>query len=134
MKGCLNEINNWSELAQATDYSVHALSRQCQVSVRQLERFFRKRTGQSPHCWLNRLRQERALRLLVGGSLVKEAAFGLGYKSVAHFSREFKRQYGVSPSQRGLIPGPLLPLDNFCRISTTNVVIQQLKAISRSQP
>src|SRR2546425_12218778 len=95
-RGCelnsrLFEVRNWPELAQATNYSAALLSQRCQISTRQLERFFLENVGESPHHWLNQLRQERALELLRSGCSVKETALTLGYRSLAHFSRDFKR-------------------------------------------
>jgi len=94
----LIEVRNWPELAQATNYSAALLSQRCHVSTRQLERFLLEKVGDSPHHYLNQLRQQRALELLQSGCSVKEVALTLGYKSVAHFSREFKRWHGVPPS------------------------------------
>src|SRR5690349_21602550 len=95
----LARIENWAELAQLSNYSVKALAKHCRVSVRQLERHFKKRMKISPHQWLVRQRQEKAVKLLEAGAMVKEVAFAVGYKSAAHFSREFKQVRGHPPSQ-----------------------------------
>jgi AraC-like DNA-binding protein len=102
MNSRLIEVKNWEELAQAANYSASALSQRCQISTRQLERFFSESKRKPPHDWLNELRQERGLQLLRQGCSVKEAAISLGFKTVAHFSREFKRWHGFSPSHHRL--------------------------------
>ena len=123
----LSRIRNWDELAERANYSTKELANQCKISVRQLERFFHEAKGESPHQWLNDLRQRRALGLVGESSTMKEVAAQLGYKSLAHFSREFKRAHGCSPSQFGLPPAMPSPavmshLDNHvafrqpCRI------------------
>ena len=93
----LNKVGDWEELAKASNYSASLLAKRCSVSLRQLERFFLYKTNQSPHQWLNELRQEQALKLMSGSCLAKEVAQQLGYKQAAHFSREFKRFHGFSP-------------------------------------
>jgi len=106
-RGCklssrLIEVRNWPELAQATNYSAALLSQRCQISTRQLERFFLKNVGESPHHWLHHHRMKRALELLRSGCSVKEVALTLGYRTIAHFSREFKRWHGFPPSHHRL--------------------------------
>lgn len=74
------------------------LARQCNVSVRTLERFFDDVFRVSPRKWLNAERQNRAISLLKKGYIVKEVAATLGYKNQHHFSRAFKEHYGLPPS------------------------------------
>jgi AraC-like DNA-binding protein len=38
-------------------------------------------------------------RLLGGGARVSQVAIDAGFESPAHFTREFKRRFGVSPSK-----------------------------------
>jgi AraC-like DNA-binding protein len=95
----LNCIANWDELAEKSNYSATNLAQRCHVSLRQLERYFMDAKGQSPHHWLNELRQTKALVLIQRGKAVKEVAAQLGYSQAANFSREFKRHHGVSPSE-----------------------------------
>ena len=44
-------------------------------------------------------RLERGARLLAEGSgTVSEVAYGVGFKSLSHFSRRFSKKYNQSPS------------------------------------
>ena len=95
----LQRIQNWQQLAHDVKYSVKALAKACGVSVRALEMFFVAVMHESPRRWLNRLRMKKAVELLCGGSNVSEAADCLGYRDRSHFSREFKRSYGVAPKR-----------------------------------
>jgi AraC-like DNA-binding protein len=99
MRSRLNWIMDWKGLAGASRFCVKELSRQCGISVRQLERYFDQRMNQSPARWLSQLRQEQALRIIASGATMKEAANSLGYKHATHFSRAFKRHHGVPPTR-----------------------------------
>jgi transcriptional regulator GlxA family with amidase domain len=49
--------------------------------------------------YLKRLRLERAAALLLATSMsIKEIAFSVGFGSTAHFSRDFKKHYGLPPT------------------------------------
>jgi two-component system response regulator YesN len=50
--------------------------------------------------YLKKARLEKARKLLEESSVpVKLIALGVGYNDPAHFEREFKKTYGVTPSQ-----------------------------------
>ena len=95
MRSRLNWIQNWEELAAKTGYSTPRLAEACGVTVRQLERYFQETKGVLPHQWLKEIRQEKALKLLRSGYLVKEAADVLGYSYPTNLSRDFKQFYGL---------------------------------------
>jgi transcriptional regulator GlxA family with amidase domain len=97
MKSRLSHIKDWAELALAAKYRTSVLAKQCGVSTRELERYFLAETGKRPHERLNELRQVQGRSLLSRGKSVKEAAFELGYKHPAHFTRDFKQFNGAPP-------------------------------------
>lgn len=94
----IHSIQDWPVFAREAGYRATRLAKDCGVSLRQLERFFQKKTGQTPQNWLNSLRQREAIVLVIQGKSIKEVAYDLGYKQVSHFSREFKRAHGIAPS------------------------------------
>jgi AraC-like DNA-binding protein len=98
MRSRLNHIKNWAELAALASYNVHKLAEVCKVSERQLERFFIETLDKTPHLWLTELRQNQALTLMKRGMTVKETAANLSYRQAGHFSREFKRFFGFTPT------------------------------------
>jgi AraC-like DNA-binding protein len=61
---------------------------------------FRESTGLSPYNYVKRLRLDRALRLLTSGDpAVSDVARAVGYGSLSHFSSDFRRCYGTTPSE-----------------------------------
>ena len=100
----LQRIQNWPQLAHEVKYSVKALAKAYGVSVRLLERLFPAAFGSTPRGCLKRLRMERAVELLRGGSTVKEAGACLGYDDPSHFSREFKKHHGFTPKRYANAP------------------------------
>lgn len=85
-----------SDLAGAP--TVAELSEECHISEAYLRRLFRTYLGTSPAAYRNRLRLERARLLLEYGAIsVGEISDTLGYASVSHFIKEFRRAYGTSP-------------------------------------
>lgn len=122
MNSRLDRIKDWADLAKAARYSASAIARQCGVSSRQLERFFQVRLQQSPHNWLRELRMKRAVQLICESASLKQVAQELCYRDAAHFTRDFKEYFGVTPSQherRMVSPmpnGAMSHFDKRCRV------------------
>lgn len=76
------------EIAQAVGVSADYLSRQ-----------FHKALGIPAQEYLKRYRFARAMALLQADMPVGQAAKEVGFSSLCHFSREFKKEMGVTPSQ-----------------------------------
>lgn len=89
----------WLILARSSHYNARMLAEMCGVTLRQLERYFEGDLGRSPQDWLNEQRMVAARYLLAEIPLVKTVGIKLGYKRLSHFSRDFKRCYGITPSR-----------------------------------
>ena len=80
--------------------SVEYLSSLCGISANYLRRLFEKFYGVSPIKYINNLKIKRATELLTSGLYsVSETAFNSGFSDVSHFSRFFKENVGVLPSE-----------------------------------
>lgn len=100
MRSRLCRINNWEQLARAARYQVKALAKLAQVSVSQLERFFKHKTGKAPFEWMRDLRQREAFAdLITTDKPVKAVAYDHGFKQPGHFAREFAGYFGKPPSE-----------------------------------
>jgi len=62
-------------------------------------RLFAREVGMPPHAWRNQLRVNRSLDLLRRGESVAEAAAACGFADQSHFTRHFRRAFGVSPGR-----------------------------------
>jgi len=70
------------------------------VSMFHLCRVFKARTGATVHEHLTRLRLGAALHPLAGGREdLTELALELGFSSHSHFTRAFRRAFGLTPSE-----------------------------------
>jgi len=68
------------------------------ISIRQLERLFRRYLGLSPKRYYMQVRLEKARNLLQQTDMpVIEIAIACGFQSPSHFARWYKFQYGLSP-------------------------------------
>ena len=69
-------------------------------SVPHFHRVFTAQVGESAVSYVRRLRMERAGRKLRMGAVdITEVARAAGYESHAAFSKAFKQQFGLSPSE-----------------------------------
>jgi AraC family transcriptional regulator len=69
-------------------------------SVPHFHRLWRAHTGENVAAYVRRARLKRAaLKLRMGAVDITEVALRAGYDTHASFTRAFKQQYGLSPSQ-----------------------------------
>ena len=79
--------------------SVPETARFCGVSESGLKRLFDKYAGISVHKYLLKLKIKAAVQLLESGQTVSRTAQELGFNTQSYFSKAFKRETGLSPSQ-----------------------------------
>jgi AraC-like DNA-binding protein len=75
------------------------LARTVGLSTFHAARLFTRETGLAPHAWRNQLRIVRALPALRAGASVTDVAAASGFTDQSHFTRHFKRVFGVPPGR-----------------------------------
>jgi AraC-like DNA-binding protein len=79
---------------------VDDLARDARMSAAQFYRSFRQEIGLSPIVYLRNQRIDQAKRRLAESiDSIKEIAEQVGYSDQFYFSRDFKKNTGVSPSE-----------------------------------
>lgn len=79
--------------------SLDELGRSVGLSAFHAARLFTRETGMPPHAWRNALRVNRSLPLLRSGLSVAEAAQACGFADQSHYTRHFRRVFGVAPGR-----------------------------------
>jgi AraC-like DNA-binding protein len=75
------------------------LARTVGLSTYHAARLFSGTVGLPPHAWRNQLRLQRALASLRAGAAVTAVAAASGFTDQSHFTRHFKRAFGVPPGR-----------------------------------
>ncbi|WP_226392455.1 AraC family transcriptional regulator [Ructibacterium gallinarum] len=81
------------------DITMEEIASMLGLSRRYLSRIFKRFSGMTMQEFLIRTRMEHAVRYLCQGKTVSEAAALAGYADVFHFSKMFRRRFGISPRQ-----------------------------------
>ena len=79
--------------------TVAAIAREVGVTPDYLSRQFRLLCGIGAQKYIRRFRFSKAAELLVGGIGVYDSCRAVGFANISHFSREFKKELGVAPTQ-----------------------------------
>jgi AraC-like DNA-binding protein/mannose-6-phosphate isomerase-like protein (cupin superfamily) len=74
-----------------------ALARDAGVSVRTIQRIFRREVGIDFESWRRQVRLTKAVGLLVAGRPVKEVSFSVGYRQSSAFVESFRKSFGMTP-------------------------------------
>lgn len=86
----------------AEPITVATLAEQVNLSPSAFTRTFREVTGQSPYQYVKDIRMGRARELLIEGGLsVTDVSLAVGWTSVSHFIKEFRRRFGSTPREFG---------------------------------
>jgi AraC-like DNA-binding protein len=86
-------------LAVRCGFRVGELSDALGHSERYVQDVFGRDLGVPPKIWLRKERMEVAARLLSEGLMPGEVAVRLGFSEGSGFRREFRKRYGMTPSE-----------------------------------
>lgn len=82
------------------DISLDDVSREVDISPYYFSKLFKEETGENFIDYLTAIRIEKAKELLLGGSYsMKEICLEIGYADPNYFSRTFKKNVGVTPTE-----------------------------------
>lgn len=88
------------EQSLADPLTIETIARRLDMSVRQLDRLFHAELGEGPAAIYRAMRVEYGRWMLEGTErAIAEVASRTGFADGAHFSRAFRKQFGISPSE-----------------------------------
>lgn len=97
---CIEEVMRYIREHIAEPLNRETLADVAGFSVPHFHRIFTAHVGESAISYIRRIRLERAARKLRMGAVdITEVALAAGYDSHAAFSKAFKQQFGLSPSE-----------------------------------
>jgi len=100
-KYVVEQIVSYFEDHYAEKISLDQIAENMYLSPFYISKIFKSETGDTPIRFLIDIRLERAKELLKSGEYtsIQEVAAKVGYDDVYHFSKLFKKKYGVPPSK-----------------------------------
>lgn len=97
---CVEEVQRYIRQNMDQPLNREVLADIAGFSVPHLHRIFTATKGERLARYVRRVRLERAgMKLRFGAVDITEVALAAGYESHAAFSRAFKQQFGLSPSE-----------------------------------
>ncbi|MDZ7660377.1 AraC family transcriptional regulator [Fodinibius sp.] len=82
------------------DLNIQDFAKIANRSLSTFKRDFKKHYQTSPGKWLTERRLKRAKSMLqTGNKTISHIAFDCGFSNLSHFSRTYKAEYGMSPSE-----------------------------------
>lgn len=100
-KYVVEQIVNYFEDHYNEKISLERIAENMYLSTFYISKIFKSETGDTPIHHLINIRLEKAREILEQhpGMNIKEVAAMVGYDDAYHFSKQFKKHYGISPSQ-----------------------------------
>lgn len=100
-KYVVEQMVNYFEDHYSEKISLDQIAENMYLSPFYISRIFKSETGDTPIRHLINIRLEKAKELLESGDQrsIQEVAASVGYEDVYHFSKLFKKHYGITPTQ-----------------------------------
>lgn len=94
----MQEILNYIQTNYRT-VTLNDLSEEFYLSAPYLSKYIKEKTGRTFTAFVTELRMQHACNMLkTQGMTIEQIAEEAGYPSVEHFSRQFKKIYGITPA------------------------------------
>ncbi|NNF35757.1 MAG: helix-turn-helix transcriptional regulator [Saprospiraceae bacterium] len=94
LESCMIIEQNWKAFL-----SIKSLATQVKMGESSFKLKFKKVTGYSPYQFYLKIKMEKAKELLLNSNKsISEIGYICGYTNLSHFSRQFKKEFGVLPS------------------------------------
>jgi len=94
LESCRIIEQNWISFS-----SIKSLATQVKMGESSFKLKFKKVTGCSPYQFYLKIKMEKAKEMLLSGNKsISEIGYICGYTNLSHFSRQFKKEFGVLPS------------------------------------
>jgi AraC-like DNA-binding protein len=101
-------MQDYIEAHLTDEITLADLAKACRFSPWYAHRMFREHTGYAPADYIRRLRLAKsALRLKSNHSKIIDVAYDLGFASVDGYTRAFRREFGMNPSEYARNPVPV---------------------------
>ena len=92
------KIANWIKENFAQAFTIEALNKNSGMSMSTFHQHFKALTSMTPLQFQKKIRLNEARKLMLTNQVdAASAAFQVGYESPTQFSREYSRQFGLSP-------------------------------------
>jgi AraC family transcriptional regulator len=99
----VERVVTWASRDHDERITLDAAARVAGLSASRLSHLFVEATGLSFKTYLLWVRLTRAVGLMADGATLTEAAHGAGFADSAHFSRTFRRMFGIAPANLKMI-------------------------------
>ncbi|MEP3246906.1 MAG: AraC family transcriptional regulator [Sneathiella sp.] len=118
ISGRITEILHQMTLNPEQALSVPDMAGQAGMSVSAFHAAFKETTSMAPIQYQKAIRLHRAQALMtLDGLRVSEAAFEVGYASASQFSRDYRKLFGVPPSEGGGYVQTIMPVSEISVLS-----------------
>lgn len=98
--GDIYEANRWIKENYKTAFTVDDLAHNSNLSISHFHQKFKSAVGMALLQYQKRLRLTEARRLMLDENMsVTEAAFEVGYESLSHFIRDYKKMFYAPPKE-----------------------------------